>query len=84
MRTLREPVRGLFGGVFVKFVGNRIADAKRLPLNMLDALRALGESSTIKSRLGEFVPSYLKLKHEEWKSYCRHLTQWERDATLDC
>jgi glutamine synthetase len=61
-----------------------VKNAKRLPLNMLDALRALGKSATIKGSLGEFVPSYLKLKHEEWNSYCRHLTQWERDATLDC
>src|ERR1700686_2500371 len=60
--------------------GHLVKNAKRLPLNMLDALRALGKSATIKGSMGEFVPSYLKLKHEEWNSYCRHLTQWERDA----
>ena len=64
--------------------GHTVKDAKRLPLNLLDALRALGESSTMKELLGEFVPSFLKLKHDEWNSYCRHLTQWERDTTLDC
>jgi glutamine synthetase len=30
------------------------------------------------------VPAYLKLKHQEWDDFSRHLTDWERDATLDC
>jgi len=41
-------------------------------------------SSVLRDHLGEFVPAYLKLKHEEWNDYARHLTQWERDNTLDC
>jgi glutamate---methylamine ligase len=24
------------------------------------------------------------LKLQDWDAYSRHLTQWERDATLDC
>jgi glutamine synthetase len=32
----------------------------------------------------EVCEGYLKLKHNEWNQYCRHLTQWERDNTLDC
>ena len=28
--------------------------------------------------------AYLKLKHEEWNAYARHLTSWERENTLDC
>ena len=32
----------------------------------------------------EVSGGYLKLKHNEWNQYCRHLTQWERDTTLDC
>jgi len=28
--------------------------------------------------------AYIKLKSNEWNQYCRHLTQWERDTTLDC
>jgi glutamate---methylamine ligase len=82
IESKRDPGKRLDINMYTD--GHLVKDAKRLPLNMLDALRALGESSTIKGRLGEFVPSYLKLKHEEWNSYCRHLTQWERDATLDC
>ena len=33
---------------------------------------------------GELTSAYLKLKHDEWNSYARHLTAWERDHTLDC
>ena len=59
--------------------------AKRLPLNLLDALRALEQSSVLKSGLGEgAISSYLKLKHDDWNAYSRHLTEWERQTTLDC
>ena len=64
--------------------GHRVEGVKRLPLNMLDAMRALKASPVLNEALGAFVPSYLTLKHEEWNAYCRHLTQWERDTTLDC
>ncbi len=64
--------------------GHRVPDARKLPLNLLDALRALGASDVLGEALGGFVPAYLKLKHEEWNDYARHLTQWERDTTLDC
>ncbi len=65
--------------------GHLVKDAKRLPLNMLDALRAFETSATLKAALGEsFVTSYAKLKHGEWNEYAAHLSQWERQATLDC
>jgi glutamine synthetase len=64
--------------------GHTVEGAKKLPLNMLDALRALEASEVLRERLGAFVPSYLKLKRQEWNAYCGHLTQWERDNTLDC
>ena len=64
--------------------GHTIADAKKLPLNLLDALRALESSMVLQDGLGAVVPAYLKLKHNEWNDYARHLTQWERDMTLDC
>jgi glutamine synthetase len=65
--------------------GHLVKDAKRLPLNLLDALRAFEESATLKAALGEsFVAAYAKLKHAEWNEYAGHLTQWERQATLDC
>jgi glutamine synthetase type III len=59
--------------------------AKKLPLNLLDALRALEQSTILKAGLGEdVVASYLKLKHNDWNAYSRHLTDWERQTTLDC
>jgi glutamine synthetase len=65
--------------------GHTVKDAKRLPLNLLDALRALQTSSTLQTALGtSFISAYAKLKHAEWNDYARHLTQWERQATLDC
>ena len=65
--------------------GHTVKDAKRLPLNLLDALRALEASSTLKTSLGEsFVHSYTKLKHGEWNAFSAYLSDWERQATLDC
>ena len=64
--------------------GHTVANAKTLPLNLLDALRALEASSVLRDALGPVVQAYLKLKHSEWNDYARHLTQWERDTTLDC
>jgi len=65
--------------------GHTVKDAKRLPLNLLDALRALESSSTLQAALGTgFIAAYAKLKHAEWNDYASHLTEWERQATLDC
>ncbi len=65
--------------------GHLAKNPKRLPLNLLDALRAFEASPTIGAALGEgFVKSYAKLKHAEWDEYAAHLSEWERKATLDC
>ncbi|MBM3487878.1 MAG: type III glutamate--ammonia ligase [Alphaproteobacteria bacterium] len=65
--------------------GHTVKGAKRLPLNLLDALRALERSSVMKDHLGApFVAAYLKLRHADWNDYARHLTEWERRTTLDC
>lgn len=64
--------------------GRTVKIGKKLPLNLLDALRALEQSDVLRKALGEFVPAYLKLKNEEWNSFTRHLTDWERCTTLDC
>jgi glutamate---methylamine ligase len=61
------------------------AGTKRLPLNLLDALRLTERSALLRRELGdEFVDSYIKLKNREWNEYARHLTDWERANTLDC
>jgi glutamine synthetase len=65
--------------------GHTIKNAKKLPLNLLDALRNFEQDSYMQEMLGKEVSAgYLKLKHNEWNNYCRYLTQWERDTTLDC
>jgi glutamate---methylamine ligase len=65
--------------------GHTVKNLKRLPLNLLDALRAFEKSKVLREALGEeFCDSYLKLKHQEWNSYCSAISAWERDNTLDC
>jgi glutamine synthetase len=65
--------------------GHKARGVGKLPLNLLDALRALADCKVSKAGLGEdFVDSYVRIKQEEWNGYSRHLTQWERNTTLDC
>jgi glutamine synthetase type III len=65
--------------------GHKLKNVRRLPLNLLDALREFAASKTLRAALGdEFVDSYAKLRNAEWQDFTRHLTQWERDRTLDC
>lgn len=65
--------------------GHKVKGAKKLPLNLLDALRALEKDKSLRTAIGdETCSAFLKLKHEEWNDFTRHLTDWERDNTLDC
>jgi glutamine synthetase len=65
--------------------GHKAKGARKLPLNLLDALRETDKSKPVREGLGSaVVDAYLKLKHQEWNAYTRFLTQWERDNTLDC
>ncbi|CFX11269.1 Glutamine synthetase 3 [Candidatus Filomicrobium marinum] len=65
--------------------GHLVGDVKRLPLNLLDALRALESSELVANTLGpEFVTAYTKLRAAEWNAYTSQLTDWERRNTLDC
>ena len=65
--------------------GHRVRGAKKLPLNMLDAVRKLDRSKELNAAFGrENVQSFVKLKMIEWNNFSQHLTQWERDQTLDC
>ncbi|GJE67854.1 Glutamine synthetase [Methylorubrum aminovorans] len=82
MRNKRDPGKRLDINMYTD--GHTVEGVKQLPLNMLDAMRALDRCDVLNDAFGSFVPSYLKLKQEEWNAYCRHLTQWERDTTLDC
>ncbi len=65
--------------------GHRAKSARKLPLNLLDAIRQFDKNKVIRAGLGdELVDAYVKLKMQAWDSYATHLSSWERDNTLDC
>ena len=64
--------------------GHTVRGAPKLPLNMLDALRAYDKDKGLKEAMGkEFSEAYLKLKFEEWNSFVSHFSSWEKENTLD-
>jgi len=64
--------------------GHTVRGAPKLPLNMLDALRAYDRDKGLKEAMGkEFSDAYLKLKMEEWNSFVSHFSSWEKENTLD-
>ncbi|WP_297297997.1 type III glutamate--ammonia ligase [uncultured Methylovirgula sp.] len=65
--------------------GHLVEGAKKLPLNLLDALRALEASPIYGKAFGtEFVNAYVKLRTDNWHEFMRHLSKWEVETTLDC
>ena len=64
---------------------HKLKKVRKLPANLLDAIRLLDASKVARSAFGdEFIDSYVKLKNEEWQRFTRSITPWERDHTLDC
>ena len=62
-----------------------VSEVRRLPSNLLDALRALRANETLAKILGSpFIDAYTKLKEHEWQEHHGHISAWERQATLDC
>jgi glutamine synthetase len=83
IRSNREPGDRLDINMYTE--GHKANGAKKLPLNLLDALRALEDSAVLKNAFGEpTLAAYIKLKNDDWNAYSRHLTDWERQTTLDC
>ncbi len=65
--------------------GHKVRGARRLPTNLLDAVRVFQKSKVLRAGFGdELVDSYAKLKIQDWRSYSSAISQWERDNTLDC
>lgn len=65
--------------------GHTLKNVKRLPLNLLDALRLFGKSKIARAGFGDVVvDSYVKLKMEQWNAFMAHASDWERLHTLDC
>ncbi|GGL83932.1 type III glutamate--ammonia ligase [Pseudooceanicola nanhaiensis] len=64
--------------------GHLAKDAPRLPLNLLDALRAFEADTALTEALGaEVSAAYMKLRMQEWNSYMGHFSAWEKAHTLD-
>jgi glutamate---methylamine ligase len=83
IKNKRDPGKRLDIDMYAE--GHTVTNARRLPLNLLDALRAFDQSSILREGLGdELASAYLKLKFDDWNRYSRHLTEWERETTLDC
>lgn len=83
VRNKRDPGKRLDINMYTE--GHTVKDVKKLPLNLLDALRSFETSDMLKAAWGEAtVASYAKLRHADWNDYARHLTDWERQTTLDC
>jgi glutamine synthetase len=65
--------------------GHTLKNVRKLPTNLLDAVRLTDKSKVLREQLGDgFIDSYVKLKLDDWNSYSRHLTAWETANTLDC
>ncbi len=63
---------------------HKVRGLKRLPLTLHDALRIAEKSKVLRQGLGAPVmDAYLKLKMAEWHRFTQHLSEWERQNTLD-
>ncbi len=78
----RDPGRRLDLDMYAE--GHRLRRVRRLPLYLLDAIRAFERNAVLKAALGaEFTAAYAKQKMQEWDAYSRHLSDWERETSLD-
>jgi glutamine synthetase len=83
VKNARDPGKRLDINMYTE--RHKASGARTLPLNLLDALRALEKSAVLKEAFGApIIASYIALKTAEWNDYARHLTEWERRTTLDC
>ncbi len=79
----RDPGKPLHIDMYAE--GHKIKSAQKLPATLLDALRLLDKSKVLRSGLGdEVIDSFVKLKMQDWSAYTSHLSDWERQNTLDC
>jgi glutamine synthetase len=79
----RDPGKRLDINMYTDGPGPR--RLRRLPANLLDAIRLLDKSKIARNGLGDaFVTSYVKLKHDEWSRFAASLSDWEIENTLDC
>jgi len=83
LNNKRDPGKRLDINMYTE--GHKAGKVKKLPLNLLDAIRDLDKSKIIREGFGDgLIDSYVKLKNQEWTSYNKYLSSWERNNTLDC
>ncbi len=83
VREKRDPGKRLDINMYTD--GGRARGVRRLPLNLLDAIRATAKSRILRSALGdEVIDSYTKLKLQQWNAHAAEISPFERDQTLDC
>ncbi len=83
MANNRDPGQRLDINMYEE--GHKLRRIRKLPLNLLDAVRLFDKSKVVRAGFGDAaVDSYVKLKLDDWGSYARSITPWERDHTLDC
>jgi glutamine synthetase len=79
----RDPGKRLDINMYTE--GHALKGIRRLPGNLLDAIRLLEKNAVVNAAFGaDVVGSYVKLKLAEWRDFTAHLSTWERDKTLDC
>jgi len=65
--------------------GHKVKGLKKLPLNLLDAIRLTQKGKALKEAMGaELIDAYCKLRMAQWEEYASTISDWERQNTLDC
>jgi len=79
----RDPGKRLDVNMYTD--GVNLKNVKRLPQNLLDAIRLTEKSKLLRAAFGDsFIDSYARFKTEEWRGYTQHLSSWEMENTLNC
>ena len=79
----RDPGKALNINMYTD--GKNLRGLRKLPENLLDAIRLFEKNKILKQGFGEeLVTSYAKLKHSEWKNCSSSISSWEWEHTLDC
>ncbi len=83
IKNKRDPGEPLHIDMYKE--GHKVKSAKKLPATLLDALRLLEKSTVLREAMGDdLINAFIKLKMTEWTNYMAHLSEWERQHTLDC
>ena len=65
--------------------GHKLKGLRKLPLNLLDAIRLTQKSAALRDAFGgDVIDSYAKVKLEDWNTHQRHLSTFEFQRTVDC